>query len=70
MATGGGVSIFGFHFGAGGSATTHRNITEVRFIENNYFGQIVIPPSPPGLTFLLGALLCVRCFDGTYEHQN
>jgi len=54
--TGGGFSIFGFHFGAGGTTTTHRNITDVHFVDNKSSGQIVIPPSLPGLTFMMGAL--------------
>ncbi|CZR62182.1 uncharacterized protein PAC_12079 [Phialocephala subalpina] len=54
--TGGGFSIFGFHFGAGGSSTTHRNVSTLVTHSDGTSGVIVIPPSPPGLTFLLGAL--------------
>jgi hypothetical protein len=54
--TGGGFSIFGFHFGAGGSSATHRNVTDVQLTNLAEGGTVIIPPSPPGITFLLGAL--------------
>ncbi|KAF8857878.1 hypothetical protein BDZ45DRAFT_802911 [Acephala macrosclerotiorum] len=52
----GGFSSFGFHFGAGGSSTTHRNVSTLVTHSDGSSGVISIPPSPPGLTFLLGAL--------------
>lgn len=43
-------------FGAVGVGTTHRDVNEVKFENLEEGGQIVIPPSPPGITYLLGAL--------------
>ncbi|CZT01099.1 hypothetical protein WAI453_009523 [Rhynchosporium graminicola] len=54
--TGGGFSIWGIHFGAGGNKETGRNISEVQFVNNGVSGQIIIPPSQKGVTYLLGAL--------------
>ncbi|KAH6717369.1 hypothetical protein BKA61DRAFT_547217 [Leptodontidium sp. MPI-SDFR-AT-0119] len=50
------VNIWGIHFGAGGTKETRRNITEIQFVNDGVSGQIVIPPSQPGVTYLLGAL--------------
>ncbi|KAH7312843.1 hypothetical protein BKA65DRAFT_467072 [Rhexocercosporidium sp. MPI-PUGE-AT-0058] len=50
------VNIWGIHFGAGGTKETRRNISEVQFVNDGVSGQIVIPPSQPGVTYLLGAL--------------
>ena len=43
-------------FGAGSFSTTHRDVNEVKFEDIKEGGQIIIPPSPPGITYLLGAL--------------
>ena len=43
-------------FGAGSVSTTHRDVNEVKFEDIKEGGQIIIPPSPPGMTYLLGAL--------------
>lgn len=53
---GGGFGIFGFHFGGGGSSTTHRNITDVTFKQEQEGGQVIIAPSPKGIPVMLGAL--------------
>ncbi|KAF4633327.1 hypothetical protein G7Y89_g4788 [Cudoniella acicularis] len=54
--TGGGFSIFGFHFGGGGSSVTHRNTTDVTFSNQQEGGQIIIAPSLKGVPVMLGAL--------------
>ncbi|KAL2060853.1 hypothetical protein VTL71DRAFT_8905 [Oculimacula yallundae] len=54
--TGGGINIWGIHFGAGGTKETRRNITEIQFKDDGVSGQIIIPPSQKGVTYLLGAL--------------
>jgi hypothetical protein len=53
---GGGVTIFGFHFGGGSSNTIHRNISDVSFTQLQEGGQVVIAPSPKGVPVQLGAL--------------
>lgn len=55
--TSGGLSIWGFHFGGGGSSTTHRNITDVQVKDlGSNKGQIIIPASPLGIPMMLGAM--------------
>jgi hypothetical protein len=53
---GGGISIFGFHFGGGHSGGYSRDVSSVKMESTNGGGQIVIAPTPPGMTFLLGAM--------------
>ena len=52
---GGGLSIFGFKFGAGGGGNVHRNITDVQTSDQGNGGVITIPAGPVGLPVLLGA---------------
>lgn len=53
---GGGLSIWGFHFGINSSGSSHRNITDVQTYAGNNGGTIVIPPSPYGIPMMLGAM--------------
>jgi hypothetical protein len=56
VGAGGGFSIFGIHFGAGGSkaTTTHREVKDVSFVTLQEGGQVIIAPSPK---------VCATCFD-------
>jgi hypothetical protein len=48
VAAGGGFSIFGIRFGAGGGKTTitHREVKDVSFVTLQEGGQVIIAPSP------------------------
>ena len=52
----GGISIFGFRFGASGSGTYQQSTSSIQVIQTGTTGQLVLPPTPPGVTVLLGAL--------------
>lgn len=54
--TGGGFSLFGFRFGASQGTTSTRSTSSISLTETSSGGRIVIPPSAPGLTYMLGAL--------------
>jgi len=53
---GGGISIFGFKFGAGSSSTYSRSTSDIRVVSQGNIGQLVLPPTAPGVTVMLGAL--------------
>ncbi|KAH8595520.1 hypothetical protein B0O99DRAFT_671946 [Bisporella sp. PMI_857] len=53
---GGGISIFGFRFGAGSSSTYQQSVSSIQVIQQGNVGQIVLPPTAPGVTVMLGAL--------------
>ncbi|EPE31455.1 hypothetical protein GLAREA_12758 [Glarea lozoyensis ATCC 20868] len=58
VGAGGGFSIFGIRFGAGGgkTTTTHREVKDVSFVTLQEGGQVIIAPSPKGVPVQLGAL--------------
>ncbi|KAF2179583.1 hypothetical protein K469DRAFT_693949 [Zopfia rhizophila CBS 207.26] len=51
-----GIRIFGIGFGSGGSRQSFRNKTDIKMDKIGDKGTIYIPPTPPGLTYMLGAL--------------
>jgi hypothetical protein len=58
VGAGGGFSIFGIHFGAGGSksTTTHREVKDVSFVTLQEGGQVIIAPSPKVFATCFGLL--------------
>jgi len=53
---GGGLSLFGFHFGANSDSSYSRDVSNVTMSSTAAGGQIYIAATPPGVTFMLGAL--------------
>ena len=53
---GGGISILGFKFGAGASQTYSQSTSSIKVVNQGNVGQIILPPTAPGVTVLLGAL--------------
>jgi hypothetical protein len=53
---GGGVSIFGFSFGASGGKSSDRSVTDIQLRTTGTGGTITIPPAAPGSLYVLGVL--------------
>jgi hypothetical protein len=52
----GGLSIWGFHFGANSDSLYSRDVSNVSMSATTNGGVIKLAATPPGLTFMLGAM--------------